>query len=309
MTNLNSILKSRDITLPTKVLLVKAMVFLAIMCGYWELDHNEGWAMKKWCFWTVVLEKTLESPLDCKEIQPVNPKGNQSWYALEGLMLKLKLQYFGHLMQRTDSWCWESVKAGGEGDDRGWTGWLASPTQWTWVWASSSSCWWTGKPGVLQSMGPQRVGHDWETELKWRLCTGNVKCERNHSEVEHSGHWQKTVKERTEWDFINKNRLLTGFGNTAWAKVPQSKGSQQVPLIVNKMTLLQSVKFFLLIRDGQTKTINIVRCQLCHMQIIWLCARQNIPWGCLHLLKKNGGPGWMITPMGDLEETQFSKNL
>jgi len=69
----------------------------------WELDHKEGWASKKWCFWTVVLEKTLESPLDCKEIKPVNPKGNQSEYSLEGLMLKLKLQYFGHLMRRTDS--------------------------------------------------------------------------------------------------------------------------------------------------------------------------------------------------------------
>ena len=69
----------------------------------WELDYKESWAPKNWCFWTVMLEKTLESPLDCKEIQPVHPKGNQSWNLLEGLMLKLKLQYFGHLMQRTDS--------------------------------------------------------------------------------------------------------------------------------------------------------------------------------------------------------------
>ena len=76
-------------------------------CGHvwmWELDCEEGWALKNWCFWTVVLEKTLESPLDCKEIQPVHPKGNQSWiFILEGLMLKLQLQYFGHLMRRTDS--------------------------------------------------------------------------------------------------------------------------------------------------------------------------------------------------------------
>ena len=69
----------------------------------WELDYKESWVPKYWCFWTVVLEKTLESPLDCKEIQPIHPKGNQSWYSLEVLMLKLKLQYFGHLMQRTDS--------------------------------------------------------------------------------------------------------------------------------------------------------------------------------------------------------------
>ena len=117
--------------------------------------------------WPVVLEKTPESPLDCKEIQPVNPKGNQK-YSLEGQMLKLKLQYFGYLMWRTDSlenWCWERLKAGGEGDDRGWDSWMASLTQWTWVWVRSRSWWWTGKPGVLQSMESQRVGHDWATEL------------------------------------------------------------------------------------------------------------------------------------------------
>ena len=69
----------------------------------WELDHKEGWVLKNWCFWTVVLAKTLENPLDCKEIKPVNPRGNQYWISLEGLMLKMKLQYFGHLMQTTDS--------------------------------------------------------------------------------------------------------------------------------------------------------------------------------------------------------------
>ena len=76
MTNLNRVLKSRDMTLLTKVHIVKSMVFPVVM---WELDHKESWAPKNWCFWTVVLEKTLESPLDCKEIQPVNPKGNQPW--------------------------------------------------------------------------------------------------------------------------------------------------------------------------------------------------------------------------------------
>ena len=101
MTNLDRILKSRDITLSTKVHLVKAMVFPVVTYGC-ELGHKESWALKNWCFSTVMLEKTLESLLDCKEIKPVNPKGNQE-YLLEGLMLKLKLQYFGHLMQRTDS--------------------------------------------------------------------------------------------------------------------------------------------------------------------------------------------------------------
>ena len=69
----------------------------------WELDHKQSWVLKNWCFWTVVLEKTIESPLDCQEIQPVHPKGNEPEYSLEGLMLKLKLQFFGHLIRRTDS--------------------------------------------------------------------------------------------------------------------------------------------------------------------------------------------------------------
>ena len=134
----------------------------------WELDHKEGWAPKNWCFWTVVLERTLESPLDCKEIQPVHPEGNQSWNSLEGLILKLKLQYFGHLMQRTDlleeTLMLGKIKGRGDGDDRGRDGWMTSPAQWTWVWVSSGSWWWTGRPGVLQSTGSQRVCHYWATE-------------------------------------------------------------------------------------------------------------------------------------------------
>ena len=137
----------------------------------WELDHNEGWAPKNWCFWTVVLEKTLESPLDSKEIQPVHLKGNQSWIFIGRTELKLKLQYFGHLMQGTTPWerpwCWERLKAGGERGNRRWDGWMASPTRWTWVWVSSGSWWWTGKPGVLQSTGSPRVRHYWATELQW----------------------------------------------------------------------------------------------------------------------------------------------
>ena len=92
-------------------------------------------------------------------------------YSLEGLMLKLKLQYFGHLMWRLTHWkrlwCWEGLGAGGEGDDRGWVGWMASPTRWTWVWVNSGSWRWIGSPGVLQFMGSQRVRHDWATELNW----------------------------------------------------------------------------------------------------------------------------------------------
>ena len=105
MTNLDSILKSRDITLLAKVHVVKTMALIGFSNSHvrmWELDHKEGWAPKNWYFQTVLLEKTLESPLDCKEIKPVNSIGNQPWHSLEGLMLKLKLQYFGHLMRRAD---------------------------------------------------------------------------------------------------------------------------------------------------------------------------------------------------------------
>ena len=133
----------------------------------WELDYTESWALNTWCFWRVVLEKTLESSLDSKRIKSVSKKFSPE-YLLEGLMLKLKLQYFGYLMQRTDSCkrpqCWERLKRG-EGDDGGWDSLMASLSWWTWVWASSGSWWWTGKPGMLQSVGSQRVGHDWATEL------------------------------------------------------------------------------------------------------------------------------------------------
>ena len=134
----------------------------------WELDHKEGWAPKKWYVRIVVLEKTLESPLDFKEIKPVNPKGNQPWIFIGRTDAEAETPILWPLMRRTDSlkktWCWERLKAGGEGGDRGWDGWMASPTWWTWVWANSGRWWRTGKPGVLQSMGSQRVGHNWMTE-------------------------------------------------------------------------------------------------------------------------------------------------
>ena len=103
----------------------------------WELNHKEGWALKKWCFQTVVLEKTLENPLHSKEINHSILKEINSEYSLEGLILKLQLQYFGHLTHWKRPWCWEGLKAGGEGDNRRWDAWIASLTQWTWVWARS----------------------------------------------------------------------------------------------------------------------------------------------------------------------------
>ena len=109
------------------------------------------------------IQLTLESPLDCKEIQLVHPG-----CSLEGLMLKLKLQNFGHLMWRVDS-LEKTLMLGGIGGRRrrGWDGWMASPTWWKWVWVNSGSWWWTGRPGVLRFMGSQWVGHNWATELNW----------------------------------------------------------------------------------------------------------------------------------------------
>ena len=137
----------------------------------WELGYRESWVPKKWCFWTVVLEKTLESYLGSKEIKPVHPRGNH--YLIftgrtddEAETPVLWTTWCKELTHLKRSWCLERLKAGGEGDDRGWDSWIASPTQWTWVWVNSRSLWWTGRPGVLRFMGSQRVRHDWG-ELNW----------------------------------------------------------------------------------------------------------------------------------------------
>ena len=127
----------------------------------WELDCEESWVPKNWWFWTVVLEETLESPLNLKEIKPVNPKGNQSWLFIGRTDAEAEWSsstlatWCKEMTHWKRPWCWERLKAR-EGDDRGCDGWMASPTSWTWVWASSGSWWWwTGKPGMLQSMGLQ----------------------------------------------------------------------------------------------------------------------------------------------------------
>ena len=139
----------------------------------WELDYKENWALKNWCFWTVVLEDhscVVESPLDCK-IQPVHPKGNQPWIFIGRTDAEaqtpilwprdVKNWLIGKDLDGVKGWRWEKGTTG-------WDSWKASPTQWTWVWVSSGSWWRTGKPGMLQSMGLQRVGHGWATELNWK---------------------------------------------------------------------------------------------------------------------------------------------
>ena len=171
MTNLDSILKSRDITLSTKVHLVKAVVFPVVMyeCESWTEKKAERWridAFERWCW------RRLLSPLDCKEIQPVHLKGDQSWVFTGRTDAKAEtlILWPAHAKGLTHwkrLWCWEGLGAGGEGNDRGWDGWMASPARWTWVWVNSRSWWWTERPGVLCFTESQRVTHDWATELNW----------------------------------------------------------------------------------------------------------------------------------------------
>ena len=156
--------------MPTKVHLFKAMVFPVVVygCESWTIKKGEPWridAFELWCWrllrvpWTA--RRSNQSIL--REISP--------GCSLEGLMLKLKSNtlatWWRELTHLKRPWCWERLTAGGEGDDRGWYGWTASPTQWTWVWVDSGSWWWTGRSGVLWFMGSQRVGHNWATELNW----------------------------------------------------------------------------------------------------------------------------------------------
>ena len=160
----------------------------------WELDHKEVWAPKNWCVWTVVLEKTLESPLDCKEIQPVNKILTEinTDCSLEALMLSWSCNALAtwceELTHWKMPWCWETLQAGGEGDDRGWGGWMASSIWWTWAWASSRRWWRTGKPGVLQSMGSQRVRHDWMTEQQQHISENFKKINNINTNIENLHH-------------------------------------------------------------------------------------------------------------------------
>ena len=168
MTNLDSILKSRDITLPKKVRLVKAMVFLVVIygCESWTVKKAERWkidAFELW-FW----RRLLRVPWTARRSNQSILKEISPGCSLEGLMLKLKLQYFGHLMGRVDSFE-KTLMLGGSGGrrrrGRGWDGWMASLTWWARVWVNSGSLWWTGRPGVLRVMGSQRVRHNSATEL------------------------------------------------------------------------------------------------------------------------------------------------
>ena len=169
MTNLDSIFKSRDMTLPTKVCLVKAMVFPVVMYGCESLtvkktEHRRIDAFELWCW-----RRFLRVPWTARRSNQSTLKEISPGCSLEGMMLQLNSSTLAtsceELTHWKRFWCWEGLGAGGEGDDRGWDGWMASPTRWKWMWVNSGNWWWTGRPGVLQFMGSQRVRHDWATEL------------------------------------------------------------------------------------------------------------------------------------------------
>ena len=171
--------------MPTKFCLVKALVFPVVMygCEIWAIKKAKCWRIDAFDQLPLVLEnnlQSLKSPLDCKEIQPIHPKGIQSWIFIGRINVEAETPntlatWCKELTHLKKSWCWERLKARREGDGRGWDGWMASLTQWTWVWVSSRSWWWTRKPVVVHSMRLQRVGHEWATELNnalivWKFC-------------------------------------------------------------------------------------------------------------------------------------------
>ena len=170
MTNLDNIVKSRDITLSTKVHLVKAMVFPVVMygCESWTIKKAEPRRIDAFELWR--WRRLLRVPWTARRSKQSILKG---WTKVLNIHWKDRCWSWNSNTLATSCeeltclkrpWCWERLKAGGEGDDRGWAGWMASPAQWTWVWVDSRSWWWAGRPGVLRFMGSQRVGHDWVTD-------------------------------------------------------------------------------------------------------------------------------------------------
>ena len=176
MTNLHSILKSRDITLPTKVCLIRTMVFLRYGCESWTINKAERQRIdyfELWCWrrllrvpWTA---RRSNQPI-LKEISPEYSLEGRCWSWNSNTLAT----WYEELPNWKRPWCWERLKAGGKGDDREWDGWMASWTWWTWVWSSSGSWWWTGNSGMLQSMGLQIVGYNWSTELNWTFLNWEV---------------------------------------------------------------------------------------------------------------------------------------
>ena len=199
--------------------LVKTMVFPVVMygCESWTIKKAEH---RRIHAWAVLLEKTLESPLDCKEIHPVHPKFLgvhwKDWcWSWNSNTLATWCEELTHWKR---PWCWERLRAGKEGDYRGWDGWMASLTQWTWVWVGSGSWWWTGRPGVLQFMGSQRVGHNWATELNW--TESSFRPGPNHREPRALSAlpekwercWRGRARKEAKFTLTLRRRKSMGFG-------------------------------------------------------------------------------------------------
>ena len=169
----------------------------------WKLNHKQGRVPKNWCFQTLVLEETLESPLGSKEIKPVNPKGNQPWTFIgrtdaEAWPIRWPPDAKNWLIRKR-SWCWERLRAG-ERDDRGWDVWMTSPTQGTWIWPNFERQQRTGKPGMQQSMELQRVQHDWVPKPQQIIYRSRVLLKENPfrrlliSFVQEIMHWTEVFK-------------------------------------------------------------------------------------------------------------------
>ena len=159
----------------TKVHLVKALFFSSGHVWMWELDYREKLSAEKLMLLNCGAGEDNCESLGLQGDQTSHPKGNQSWIFIGRTDSEAETPVFWLPDAKSwliwKDWCWERLRTGGEGNNRGWDGWMASPTRWTCVWASSGSWWWTGKPGILQSMGLQRVRHDWVTELNWIIKT------------------------------------------------------------------------------------------------------------------------------------------
>ena len=177
MTNLDNVLQSRDISLLTKVCIVKAMVFPVVMygCESWTIkkaEHRRIDVFELWCW-----RRCLRVPWTARRsnqsiLKEISPKIWKDWcWSWSTNTLTTWCEKLTHWKR---PWRWARLKVGGEGDDRGWDVWMASLVWCTWVWASSGCWWWTGKPGVMQSMGLQKVRHDWATKLNWTLVFSNL---------------------------------------------------------------------------------------------------------------------------------------
>ena len=198
MTNLDSIFQSRDITLPTKVCLVKAMVFPVVMygCESWTVKKAERWridAFELWCWRRLLrvpgLQGDLTSPSQRRSVLGILWK---DWcWSWNANTLAISCEDLTHWKRL---WCWEGLGSGGEGDNRGWDGWMASWTRWTWVWVNSGSWGWTGRPGMLWFMGSQRVGHDWATELNWTEKSSRLQKRAQFYEKQNTGMFPKVWK-------------------------------------------------------------------------------------------------------------------